>query len=59
MALVRQSLIYMNHFVNKETREALCHILGVMVKKYNHGLGKQSLIFFEYMGMEFFNQTWP
>ena len=39
MVLVRQSLIYINHVVNKETREALCHILGVMVKKYNHDLG--------------------
>ena len=30
-----------NHVVNKETKDALCHILGIMVKKYNHGLGKE------------------
>ena len=43
-----------NHVVNKETREALCHILGVMVKKYNHGLGKTVSHFLENMRMEFF-----
>lgn len=26
------------HAVNKDLRDAICHILGVMVKRYNHGL---------------------
>ncbi|WAR15385.1 CND1-like protein [Mya arenaria] len=29
----------MTHAVNKDTRDAICHIIGVMVKRYNHGLG--------------------
>ncbi|XP_052287084.1 condensin complex subunit 1-like isoform X2 [Dreissena polymorpha] len=27
------------HAVNKDTKDAICHIIGVMVKRYNHGLG--------------------
>ncbi|XP_060583069.1 condensin complex subunit 1-like isoform X2 [Ruditapes philippinarum] len=26
------------HAVNKDFRDAICHIIGVMVKRYNHGL---------------------
>ncbi|XP_053379231.1 condensin complex subunit 1-like [Mercenaria mercenaria] len=27
------------HAVNKDCRDAICHIIGMMVKRYNHGLG--------------------
>ncbi|KAL4220856.1 meiotic chromosome condensation [Mactra antiquata] len=27
------------HVVSKDEREAICHILSIMVKRYNHGLG--------------------
>lgn len=39
-----------NHAVNKDTRTALCHVLGVMVKRYNHGFGNAATMFLACQG---------